>query len=40
MAIGPMPGIAKKAAPNNKPQSPPQNAPIRPQYLIRSPVLW
>ena len=36
---GPMPGMAKKADPNSKPQKPPQNAPVLPQYFIRSPVL-
>ena len=36
---GPMPGIAKKADPNNIPHKPPQKAPVLPQYFIRSPVL-
>src|SRR6266446_6141051 len=36
---GPTPGTQKKAAPNSKPQNPPHNAPILPQYFIRSPLL-
>src|ERR1035437_8082384 len=38
-SIGPMPGMAKKAAPNNIPQRPPQKAPLLPQFFMRSPVL-
>src|ERR1035441_6052078 len=37
--IGPMPGMAKNAAPNNMPQRPPQKAPRAPQYFMRSPAL-
>ena len=36
---GPMPGMTKKADPNNIPHKPPQKAPVLPQYFIRSPVL-
>ena len=36
---GPMPGMAKKAAPHNNPQRPPQKAPCLPQYFMRSPTL-
>jgi hypothetical protein len=39
IGIGPRPGIANIADPNNSPHNPPQNAPILPQYFIRSPVL-
>ena len=37
--IGPSPGMMKRAEPNRSPQKPPQNAPILPQYFMRSPVL-
>lgn len=30
-----MPGMVKKAAPNNSPHSPPQKAPGLPQYFMR-----
>src|ERR1035441_7523979 len=33
-STGPMPGMAKAAAPNNIPQSPPQKAPSFPQYFM------
>jgi len=36
---GLMPGMAKKTAPNNVPQSPPQKAPDLPQNFMRPPVL-
>ena len=39
MTNGPTPGMTKKAAPNSKPHSLPQNAPILPHYFIRSPAL-
>jgi hypothetical protein len=38
-STGPIAGTQKNAAPNSKPQNPPQEAPHFPQYPMRSPAL-